>query len=781
MNLGVKHCMKQMGKLPPNFKDNFFPIIINKATISLHRMIGSIVASSELVAYFNDKKEQFFFIGYTTDDDLRQYAVLVKVVQKLIMPDKTTRVVYEGLSRIKIVDVNKDNEQWLAKGIVCEIDEETEVLNVLQQELKLEFSNVNVDSSFTQDVLQTVNKSKDLEETFSRILYHINSISTNEKVDLFCMDDHAKRIETLLSFLLEFSEKDKIKKEIHGRVKNRINTKNREFYLQEQIKEINGELNGGTDANLGDVESRLANLNLSVEAKEKVKKILLHVKKLPPMAPEAAALRTYLENFADLPWGVYSTDNKSLLEAEEILNKTHFALDKAKEYILDFIAVKKIAPMAKGVILCLVGPPGVGKTSLCRSIADALGRDFVRISLGGLKDESEIRGHSRTYLHSLPGKIIQNMQKSKTANPVFLLDEIDKISSNSHRGDPSSALLEVLDPEQNSAFTDTYLEVAFDLSQVLFITTANTTNDIPVPLQDRMEIIKLSGYTEKEKMSIVDNFLINKQLKENGLEGSKLVLTDEAKIALIKNYTLESGVRSLEREVSRLIRKIITQNLLENKFENQEKPFIDETIDKNSLLNRLGKVKYDIDDNMPLTSGMALGLAWTSYGGLVMPIEAFFTKGSGKIDLTGKLGDVMKESAQIAYSFVKIYLEKHDVDTLKLLEEKDLHLHAIEGAVPKDGPSAGITMASAIYSSITGKKLKNSIAMTGELTLSGQILGIGGLKEKALAAHRYGIEHLVLSSRNKRDLDEIPSEVLKELNVHFFDSAYDAFEFIFNY
>ncbi|MCL2520158.1 MAG: endopeptidase La [Spirochaetaceae bacterium] len=769
--------MKILGRLRGEIQDEALLIVL-KDSLVLPCLVGSVASpmqsEDELAASLQGK---LCVLAYAAKDavGIRPYGVLGRVLQGLQMPDGPQRLVVEGIERVKIASVNNQDGFNYARYQKEPYVKDDQVLT-LSTNLKKSFALYSQESNLPKELVLSLEKSKKPAEIFSKILIAID-LSLDKKLDIFSLPDEQERFALLLKQLDNENEINILKRNINERIKGRIAKRNRDYYLQEQLKEINHELNDGKEDLTGadELEKKFAGFNFNEEISSKLKKELAHLRRLQPMIPEAATLRTYLEVVADLPWGQSTGDTLSIKEAENILNQDHFGLLKAKERILDFIAVRKVAPYAKGPILCFVGPPGVGKTSLASAIAKALGRDFVRLSLGGVRDETEIKGHRRTYLGSMPGKIIQSFQKIKSINPVFLLDEIDKMSTDSHRGDPASALLETLDPEQNKSFADTYLELPFDLSQVLFIATANSLAGIPYPLLDRMEIIELSGYTELEKYQIIKRFLLPKQLKENGLEGSTINLSDEAIYGLIRSYTKESGVRELERETGRMVRKLIRAEL--EQLDEPNAIVINKDIDKDKLFDLLGKIKFT-EEKISLHVGMAMGLAWTERGGVALPIEAHLVAGSGKLDLTGKLGEVMKESAHIAYSFIKGYMEKEGFDA-EFFKGKDVHIHAPEGAVPKDGPSAGITIASALYSAISGKKMRDDVAMTGELTLSGQLLPIGGLKEKSLAAHRHHYKTILIASRNQRDIEDIPAEVLKELEIKPFETADEAINYLF--
>ncbi|MBP7254103.1 MAG: endopeptidase La, partial [Negativicutes bacterium] len=568
--------------------------------------------------------------------------------------------------------------------------------------------------------------------------------------------DIKERLEKLCEILAREMEILELEKKIAGRVRKQMEKTQKEYYLREQLKAIQKELGEKDDKSIEIAEYRekLEKGNYPEEIKDKIKKEISRLEKMPNMAAETSVVRTYIECLLSLPWGVYTEDNLDINHAEDILNADHFGLDKVKERILEYLSIRKLTDSIKGPILCLVGPPGVGKTSLARSIAKAVDRKFVRVSLGGVRDEAEIRGHRRTYVGAMPGRIIQGMRTAGSSNPVFLLDEIDKMNAD-FRGDPSAALLEVLDPEQNNTFSDHYVENAFDLSKVLWVVTANTVHNIPRPLRDRMEVINIAGYTEEEKIQIAKRYLIEKQLKEHGLNNKQVSIADNTIQKVISEYTRESGVRSLERSIANLCRKAA------RKIVQEDKKSIKITVQ--NLHTFLGSAKYhkrqaENKDQV----GVSTGLAWTEVGGDVLPTEVSILKGKGNLILTGQLGDVMKESAQAGLSYIRSRVEKLGIEP-DFYEKNDIHIHLPEGAIPKDGPSAGITMATAVVSALTGKKVRTDVAMTGEITLRGRVLPIGGLKEKVLAAHRLGIKTIILPKENKRDMDDIPNNIRKQL------------------
>ncbi len=613
------------------------------------------------------------------------------------------------------------------------------------------------------EILVSLNQITDLSKLADTMGAHLGN-KLSEKQKLLETISIRERFTKIIEYMDDEIGVLQVEKKIRSRVKRQMDKTQKEYYLNEQIKAIQKELGETSDVKdeISEIEEKVKKINLSDEAKEKAKSEIKKLKHMGPMSAEATVVRNYLDWIISLPWNNNVEVDINLTKALRILDKDHFGLKKVKDRIIEYLAVQSRVKKPKGPILCLVGPPGVGKTSLGKSIARALGRPFIKVSLGGIRDESEIRGHRRTYIGSMPGKIIQSLKKSKFSNPLFLLDEVDKLGAD-WRGDPSSALLEVLDPEQNQNFNDHYLEVDFDLSNVMFITTANTLN-IPQPLVDRMEIIRISGYTENEKMNIASKYLLPKQLSDNGIKGKEVKVADTAIESIIRYYTRESGVRSLEREISKIIRKAL-KNIIMNK-----KRAI--SISKKNIENFLGvkKFKFGEIENKSLV-GVCTGLAWTEVGGELLQIESVIMPGKGKAIYTGKLGDVMKESVQAAQSFVHSNSSKFGISP-SLFEKHDIHVHVPEGATPKDGPSAGIAMFTSIVSAFTGISVKNDIAMTGEITLRGRVLPIGGLKEKLLAAVRGGIKEVLIPKENKKDLAEIEEkEILNNIEMHFVENA----------
>jgi ATP-dependent Lon protease len=592
---------------------------------------------------------------------------------------------------------------------------------------------------------------------------HLN-IKLSDKQKLLETSSVKDRLNKIIEFIDQEIGVLQVEKKIRSRVKKQMDKTQKEYYLNEQIKAIQRELGDTTDAKdeISELEEKAKKINFTDEARLKVKGEIKKLKSMGPMSAEATVVRNYLEWLFSIPWNNKLESEIDLSKAQKVLDKDHHGLDKIKERIIEYLAVQSRVNKPKGPILCLVGPPGVGKTSLGKSIARSLGRPFIKFSLGGIRDESEIRGHRRTYIGSMPGKIIQNLKKCKYSNPLFLLDEVDKVGAD-WRGDPASALLEVLDPEQNTNFNDHYLEVDYDLSNIMFITTANTLN-IPQPLLDRMEVIRISGYTENEKLKIASKYILPKQIKETGLKSSEVKIAESALESIVKHYTRESGVRSLEREISKLLRKVLKNIIIKKRRSS--------SISKRNIENYLGvkRFKYGEIESKPLV-GVCTGLAWTEVGGELLQIESVIMPGKGKALYTGKLGEVMKESVQAAQSFVSSNAVKFGISP-HVFDKYDIHVHVPEGATPKDGPSAGIAMFTSIVSAFTGVPIKNNIAMTGEITLRGRVLPIGGLKEKLLAAVRGGIKEVIVPKENKKDLIEIKEkEILNKIEIHFIDNA----------
>lgn len=622
------------------------------------------------------------------------------------------------------------------------------------------------DKRLNQNMIATIAKIQDVNEFMDNVLSIVNFKEADIQ-KILEIDDTLLRLKAFEQLFNREIEIAKIERKITGKVRQSIDKSQKEFYLREQLKAIHDELNDDVDE-IQALTDEIKNKGLPEEIEKKALKEIARLDKINPSTPDYSIILNYLDWIKELPFTQSTVDTEDLIKAKEILDSDHFGLEKVKQRIVEYLAVLHLTKQIKGPILCFVGPPGVGKTSVATSIARALNRKFVRMSLGGVKDEAEIRGHRKTYVGAMPGRIIYGLKNAGSNNPVFLLDEIDKLSSDIH-GDPASALLEVLDPEQNVTFRDRFLEVPFDLSKVMFITTANSLDTIPYPLLDRMEVIELTGYTNEEKLQIAKRYLIPKQLKNNGLTDRKIEITDEAIKEIITCYTMEAGVRNLEREISSVIRKVATKVA--------EKPRRKKEIVDQKKVNEYLGIKKHIKD-MALEKdevGACTGLAWTSVGGTTLTIEVGLMHGKGEIVLTGKLGDVMKESARAAISYIRSNAKKYNISE-DVFEKTDIHIHVPEGATPKDGPSAGITMATAILSAFTGKPVKKSVAMTGEITLRGKVLAIGGLKEKALAAYRLGIKDIIIPKDNKKDLQEIPAEIRKEINFIPLENVQEVFE-----
>lgn len=697
-------------------------------------------------------------IDNPAQDDLNETGVIARVLQTLQLPDGNVKVLIEGLKRAKMTSLNLDDDCYFADVELIE-DEQADIKDMDTARFML-VKNFETYVGQTKRVNQELYNNIIQSENLTRLTFMIAAnlkVKAQDFQSVLDINEPIERAEKVMELIQTELELLKIDDRIKNRVKARMSQSQKEYYLNEQMKAIQKEMGKEDDykADIDEIEQKIKEMDMPEQVKDRAEKELKKLRFMPPMSAETTVVRNYLDWIVSLPWNIKTEDIIDIKHAEEVLNKDHYGLEKPKERILEFLSVRKYSENMKGSIICFVGPPGVGKTSLARSIADAMGRKFVRMSMGGVRDEAEIRGHRRTYIGALPGKIVQSMKKAGSMNPVFLLDEIDKIGSD-YRGDPASALLEALDPEQNNTFTDHYLETELDLSKVFFITTANSLETIPAPLLDRMEVIRLSGYTEQEKLHIARGFLIPKELKEHNVEEGKITVTDSAVMELITYYTKEAGVRSLERNIASLIRKSVKKLVTDESIEHIE---VDDKLTREYLGPRKFRIGGVYDDE---EMGVATGLAWTQYGGDLLQIEVALFEGSGKLIVTGHLGDVMKESANIAYSVVKSIASDAGVPAYRF-KDFDIHLHVPEGAVPKDGPSAGITMATAILSAVSERKANCKIAMTGEITLRGKVLQIGGLKEKVLAAHRAGIRTVICPIENEKDLTDIPEDVRNEM------------------
>ena len=695
-----------------------------------------------------------------TEEDIYPIGTLGSVVQMLKLPDGTVKVLVEGKKRARVVRFLGHPDFFLVEveEVAEAVDKNVEV-EALVREVHTTFEEyAKLKRKIPPEMIMSVSAIEDPARLADTIVAHLG-IKLEDRQNLLETLNAVERLEKVLAHIRAEVEILEVERRIRSRVRKQMERSQKEYYLNEQMRAIQKEL-GEKDEfknEIQEIEEKIKQKKLSPEAKDKVEKELKKLKMMSPMSAEATVVRNYIEWILSLPWYEYTDDKLDIREAEKVLEEDHYGLEKVKQRILEYLAVQSLVGKMKGPILCLVGPPGVGKTSLGRSIARSTGRKFVRFSLGGVRDEAEIRGHRRTYIGALPGKIIQSMRKAGSSNPVFLMDEVDKMSTD-FRGDPSSALLEVLDPEQNSAFNDHYLDLDYDLSKVMFITTANTLDRIPRPLQDRMEIIRIAGYTELEKLNIAKKYLVAKQREANGLTAENITFSDKSIQGVIRHYTKEAGVRSLEREIASLCRKVAVEVVKKDRSAQIH-------INAKALHKYLGPAKHRYGKpDLEYRVGVATGLAWTELGGELLATEVTIMPGKGQLIITGKLGDVMQESAQAAMSYVRSRAEELGLDK-DFYQKIDVHIHVPEGAIPKDGPSAGITMATALVSALTRVPVRHDLAMTGEITLRGRILPIGGLKEKVLAAHRGGIKTVLIPEENEKDIEEIPSTILKTVEL----------------
>ncbi len=759
--------------------------------------------------------------------DVHPVGTVARVLQMMKLPDGKIRLLVEGVERAAIGRYTETRDCFrVTVRPLKESREITPEIAALMRTTLSQFSQYNEISKKVPLEAATAIAAADTPDALVDLIAGNLPLKIELKLELLSLEATKDRLERCAAIVASEIEVLSLEKEITGKVRRKLEKTQKDYFLNEQLKEIQRELGTEGDDPTGarELEEKVKIKGLPVEVAEKCAKELKRLGRMQPMSPESALLRTYLEWIVDLPWGEATADNKDIERARQILDEDHYDLKKVKERILDFIAVRQLKSRIKGPILCFIGPPGTGKTSLGRSVARSLGRSFVRVSLGGVRDEAEIRGHRKTYVGALPGKIIQSMRKAGSRNPVFLLDEIDKMSSD-WRGDPASALLEVLDPEQNHTFMDHYLEVPYDLSDVMFITTANSAHNIPYPLRDRMEVIEISGYTELEKEKIAEKFLVRKQIQENGLEWADISFQKSAILRLIRGYTMEAGVRNLEREIANILRKIARKAVKDGRLPpieaapaSEPVPVLPEAaaeapapaadaapvaeaapveapapadpalspaapykvaVTARSVEKYLGREKFaESTFSLDMKPGLAYGLAWTELGGQLLAMEVAIVAGKGELMLTGSLGDVMKESAQAALTFLRAHHAALGISP-DFMKDRDIHIHVPEGAIPKDGPSAGITLTAALLSAVAGVAVKPGFAMTGEITLTGRILPIGGVKEKVLAAHRYKMTHVLLPRRNEKDLEEIPPEVFQDLSFSFADSIPDALAILF--
>lgn len=695
-------------------------------------------------------------------EELYNYGVVAEIKQLLKLPSGAIRILIQGLERAELTSlIDAPFKDTYLEGFAMPVasiePEENSETEAMRRVLLQSFEKWLVTGKKVTTEVMLNFKNITTAGEIADIIAGYLTISIDEKEELLELADVKERMHKLHTFLCKELEIAELEKNITQEVRKQIEKNQREYYLREQIKVINKELGEGDErqAEVDEYKKQMEGRDLPPEVADKINKELDRLYKMPPMMAESGVIRNYVETLLALPWGIYGKDNFDLKHAEKVLNKDHYGLEKVKERILEYLAVRALTKSGKGPILCLVGPPGVGKTSLAQSVARAIDRKFTRMSLGGVHDEAEIRGHRRTYIGSMPGRIIHGMQTCGVMNPVFLLDEVDKMSSD-FRGDPASALLEVLDPEQNNTFSDHYVEIPFDLSQVFWIVTANTVETIPPALLDRMEVVQLSSYTEDEKVKITELHLLPKERQNNGLTAKTLSITEDALRMIIRGYTREAGVRNLERKIAAVCRK--TALRIVNGEAKSAK------VTAKNLHKYLGKVIYLEDDvSLEAAAGICTGLAWTRVGGELLKVEVVACKGKGHLALTGQLGDVMKESAQAGYTYIRSRADELGL-AKDFYETTDIHIHLPEGAIPKDGPSAGITMATAMISALTGRKVKKNLAMTGEITLSGRVLPVGGIKEKFLAAHRYGVKTIIMPAKNEQDLEELPANVRAKMH-----------------
>lgn len=754
---------------------SIFPYMVIHFDVGRDKSINALEKAmvNDSLIFLTAQKESK--VDMPSTDEFYHIGTVCKIKQMLKLPGDTIRVLVEGINRGKIIEILSEEPYFEVK--IEEIIYEEEVKKdkntqaIMRMVLESFEEYISLGDRVSPDVFITVSEIDEpgrLADIISSYIY----LKPEDNQKILEAFNPYERLEILDIILKEEIELLKIEEQINQRVRKQITKIQKEYYLKEQLKAIQHEL-GEDDGVMEEIEeynSKIQKLKMPKEVKEKILKEVDRLTKISPSSPEAGVIRTYLDWVIDLPWNKETKDRINIKKSREILDEDHYGLKDVKERVLEYIAIRKLSNSMKGPILCLVGPPGVGKTSIAKSIARALNRKFIRMSLGGVRDEAEIRGHRRTYVGAIPGRIISSIRKAESKNPVFLFDEVDKLNSD-FRGDPASALLEVLDPEQNNTFTDHYLDIPFDLSKVMFITTANTTATIPDPLLDRMEVIRIPGYTEEEKLQIAMRYLLPKQIKEHGLKKENLKVSESTVRKIINNYTRESGVRNLERNIANICRKSAKKIVEENVNAVR--------INSNNLHKYLGIPRYRHEKAQEKHQvGIATGLAWTAVGGETLSIEVTPMQGTGKLQLTGQLGDVMKESAMTGISFIRSNSEKYKIDS-NFYKEMDIHIHVPEGAIPKDGPSAGITMATAVISALSSIPVNRNVAMTGEITLRGRVLPVGGIKEKVLGANRAGITKILLPWENKRDMDDIPDKIKKKIEFVFVNSMDEVLEHAF--
>ena len=710
----------------------------------------------------------------TFDGDIYEVGVIANIVQIIRMPNNNIKVLVEAESRVKIKDIETEDKEYFATyTVIKETLKDSKETEAIYRKVFTKFEKyVSMIGKFSSELILNLKKIEDYSNGLDIMASNLN-ISSEKKQEILEISNVRDRGYRILDEIVAEMEIASLEKTIDDKVKNKMNEAQRAYYLKEKISVMKEELGDfSQDDDVIEIVDRLKNTELPKEVREKLEAEVKKLTKMQPFSAESSVIRNYIEAVLDLPWNSETNDVLDLKKASEILERDHYGLKDAKEKVLDYLAVKKLNPSMNGVILCLAGPPGIGKTSLVKSIAESMGRKFVRVSLGGVRDEAEIRGHRRTYVGSMPGKIMKAMKEAGTKNPVILLDEIDKMS-NDYKGDPASAMLEVLDPEQNKSFEDHYIDMPFDLSKVFFVATANDLRTVSAPLRDRMDILQLSSYTEFEKLHIAQNFLLKQAQKENGLADVEIKIPDKVMFKLIDEYTREAGVRNLKREIINICRKLAREVV-----EKDVKKF---NLKPTDLEKYLGKAKFRPEKSRKATGkiGVVNGLAWTAVGGVTLDVQGVDTPGKGEVTLTGTLGNVMKESASVAMTYVKANLKKYPPKDKDFFKDRTIHLHFPEGATPKDGPSAGITITTAIVSVLTNKKVRQDIAMTGEITITGDVLAIGGVREKVIGAHRAGIKEVILPEDNRVDTDEIPDELKSTMKIHFAKTYDDVSKLVF--
>ena len=710
----------------------------------------------------------------TFDGDIYEVGVIANIVQIIRMPNNNIKVLVEAEDRVKIKNIEKEENEYVTTyTVIKETLKDSKETEAIYRKVFTRFEKyVSMIGKFSSELILNLKKIEDYSNGLDIMASNLN-ISSEKKQEILEISNVRDRGYRILDEIVAEMEIASLEKTIDDKVKNKMNEAQRAYYLKEKISVMKEELGDfSQDDDVIEIVDRLKNTELPKEVREKLEAEIKKLTKMQPFSAESSVIRNYIEAVLDLPWNSETNDVLDLKKASQILERDHYGLKDAKEKVLDYLAVKKLNPSMNGVILCLAGPPGIGKTSLVKSIAESMGRKFVRVSLGGVRDEAEIRGHRRTYVGSMPGKIMKAMKEAGTNNPVILLDEIDKMS-NDFKGDPASAMLEVLDPEQNKNFEDHYIDMPFDLSKVFFVSTANDLRNVSAPLRDRMDILQLSSYTEFEKLHIAQNFLLKQAQKENGLANIDIKIPDKVMFKLIDEYTREAGVRNLKREIINICRKLAREVV--------EKDIKKFNLKPTDLEKYLGKAKFRPEKSRKATGkiGVVNGLAWTAVGGVTLDVQGVDTPGKGEVTLTGTLGNVMKESASVAMTYVKANLKKYPPKDKDFFKDRTIHLHFPEGATPKDGPSAGITITTAIVSVLTNKKVRQDIAMTGEITITGDVLAIGGVREKVIGAHRAGIKEVILPEDNRVDTDEIPDELKSTMKIHFAKTYDDVSKLVF--